>query len=241
MSSRRTRDDPRKEKDRILIESPGSSDVDMVDGRPFDRQSRRLRMAREDDDQKPERERGRGDRRYDRPPALEDTHSRVSAPPPYQRTIPGLSSYNSQAEPIGPQDQRGASRDARYDKDHDFSIPYRASRRRSPSPRRSSFAGSQGTTAYERSPHRDNRPCSPTRRKSDKTERSRRENISRARSRSRSQNPVVLPKERREPGSDFHLWRVRNPVGETTQRRKVVRRSSSDVEKGRHGQRRRKK
>jgi hypothetical protein len=243
MSSRRTNKQPREEIDRISIESPASSDADLETGRPFGTRRHRSRSHGADCGPELERGRGRGSRRPDNPSGPDHTHNPTVLPQTYQRYIPGLSSYSSQAETIRPYDQGGVPCNPYYDfeiftEDPDI-------RRKSPSPRFNSFSASQDTTVHDRAPsHGDNHHLSRAGEDSRRrTSRARHEERSRPRSRSRSRIPVASSIERQEGGSNPHLLRyllpLRFPMWERTQWELLTRSSSLDDGKARHEQRRR--
>ena len=242
MFSRRIKDDPHEGKDKIPIESPDSSDMDL-DGHQRLGSSRRRRKSYGDDGLEPRRKRVRDDRKSDHTFEPDNTHSRASSYPSNDRFIPGLSSYGSQTETIRPQYQPGLPRDAPYcNTNGSFNLPTR-SRGKSPSPRASSFSASQASTAHDHPlplPRRDNHPPSPTRERSTRTRRSRRQERSSTRSRSRCRIPVALPSERQQHGSESQLWWLRNATGETLRRETIIKKCSDDGKERRGSSSRRK-
>jgi hypothetical protein len=232
MSSRRIKDDPHEGKDKIPIESPDSSDVDMDGHQRFD-SSRQRRKSCGDDGREPRKMRVRDDAKSHHTFEPDNTHSRASSNPSNNRFIPGLSSYGSQTETIRPQYQPGLLRDAPYGKTKDsFNLSTR-SRGRSPSPRASSFSASQASTAYDH-------PPSPTRESSTRTRRSRHRESSDTRSRSRCRNPLASPSERQQHGCEPRpLW-LHNPTGETLRREIIIKQCSDDGKERRRSSSRRK-
>lgn len=233
MPARNSREDKNDGKDRIPVEQPDSSDINMVDGQYFD-QIQRPRSAY-DNSHAPARQPMFEDSRYsDHQLEPEDTRRHSSSPRPYRDFIPGLSSLDRPAETAEPQHDTRSPREAPlHDCDNSFVLPPR-SRRRTPSPRASSFTASQATTLHDRPPPRFyGRPPSSIRERPARTRRSRSEERSRGRSRCR--NLLALTTERQRHGSDFRLAWLRRPTGEVAVQERIVVATFSDDGKERRG------